>query len=146
MTVYCLGFIFSPDLSQVVLLKKDRGTLVNCLNGIGGKCGNSEYPSEAMVRECFEETNIKTCFEDWSYVGEIKSNPKDEWLINIYAKRSLYRPWDGKVNSLEEKIIVVNTKDVLFDERIYAPHTKALIVYSMEKLISSQRLISIQDF
>jgi len=68
---YCLGFIFSKDLSKILLIKKLRSPkglndkMLNKLNGIGGHCEIGENPYNAMVRECKEETGLD--ITDFSY-------------------------------------------------------------------------------
>ena len=66
MQKYCLGFIFSEDFSDILLVKKihtpkNAKFLLNKLNGIGGHVENDESSLEAMGRECYEETGIRNC-------------------------------------------------------------------------------------
>lgn len=63
--IYVLGFLFSQDLKEVALIRKNRPDWqAGALNGIGGKVELDDAdPMEAMVREFKEETGFH--FEDW---------------------------------------------------------------------------------
>lgn len=69
---YCLGFVFSPDFRQVLLIEKRRPKWQEgLLNGIGGKLEGSETAVEAMVRECREETCLEVPEGAWEPAGTI---------------------------------------------------------------------------
>jgi 8-oxo-dGTP diphosphatase len=66
MTEYVAGYMFSPDLSRVALIKKNKPAWqAGLLNGIGGKVEPGETAHEAMVREFGEETGCETTMETW---------------------------------------------------------------------------------
>jgi 8-oxo-dGTP diphosphatase len=72
MTVYCVGFMFSPERDRVVLLQKAKPAwMAGKLNGVGGKVEQGETPYEAMVREFREETGVQ--HDDWRYAGRLES-------------------------------------------------------------------------
>jgi 8-oxo-dGTP diphosphatase len=59
MTRYVLGFLFSEDMNQVVLILKNRPKWqAGLLNGVGGKVEENESLEQAMQREFKEETNV----------------------------------------------------------------------------------------
>jgi 8-oxo-dGTP diphosphatase len=59
MQLYVCGFLFSPDRSQVLLIRKNRPAWqAGHLNGIGGKVEPGESPHDAMVREFREEASL----------------------------------------------------------------------------------------
>ena len=61
---YAVGFMFSPDLSKVVLIRKRRPEWqAGRLNGPGGKLRDGEAPLAGMQREFHEETGVK--WEHW---------------------------------------------------------------------------------
>lgn len=58
MIKYVLGFAFSQDLKQVVLIQKQKPEFqFGKFNGVGGKIEIGETSLEAMQREFLEETN-----------------------------------------------------------------------------------------
>lgn len=66
MKKYTVGFIFTPDYSQVLLVHKNRPEWQNgLLNGVGGKIEEGESSVDCMVREVREETKLETKAEDW---------------------------------------------------------------------------------
>lgn len=84
---FVLILLFTKDLKQLLLVKRNKSPYKNCWNGIGGKIEGDETPIEAAIRECYEETHIPI-------------NPK-LLLTNVY-------PEDNPLNS--------NTKlNVLYD-------------------------------
>lgn len=59
MTHYCLGFLFTADRHSIVLIKKQKPTWqAGKWNGIGGHIEAGESASDAMRRECWEETGV----------------------------------------------------------------------------------------
>lgn len=65
MTYFCLGFLFSRSLDQVLLIRKNRPAWqAGKLNGIGGKIEPNETPIEAMRREFWEEAGLS--ITDWT--------------------------------------------------------------------------------
>jgi len=70
---YVTGFIFSEDLTHVVLLEKLSPSWQKGLfNGVGGKIENDELPAQAMVRECEEETGVFIRENDWVHYVHLK--------------------------------------------------------------------------
>jgi 8-oxo-dGTP diphosphatase len=45
--------------SEILLLNREYPSWMGCWNGIGGKLDRCESPRDSMVRELYEETNIK---------------------------------------------------------------------------------------
>ena len=57
--LYVVGFLFSKDKKQVLLIRKNRPVWQKGrLNGIGGHVENNEAVDRAMIRETKEETGI----------------------------------------------------------------------------------------
>jgi 8-oxo-dGTP diphosphatase len=70
MKKYVVGFLFSPNLAEVVLVLKNRPDWqAGLLNGIGGKIEDGESPHNAMSREFVEETGVYISPSDWVYMG-----------------------------------------------------------------------------
>ena len=64
---YVAGFLFSQDLTHVVLLEKQSPAWQKGLfNGVGGKIEEGESPVQAMVRECEEETGVYISENNWT--------------------------------------------------------------------------------
>lgn len=81
--VFVVGFMFSPDRSQLLLIEKQRPSWqAGRLNGIGGKMEAGETPSDALVREFFEETGVSTRPEVWVHFAELH---KEFELVHFFA-------------------------------------------------------------
>lgn len=69
--VYVVGFLFSEDLSEVLLIEKQRPAFqFGKLNGIGGGVDEGEDIYDAQVRELEEESGVKTKKEDWIHFAD----------------------------------------------------------------------------
>jgi 8-oxo-dGTP diphosphatase len=67
MQAYVCGFLFSPDRSRVLLIRKRRPAWQKGqLNGVGGKIEPGESPARAMRREFSEEAGVD--IEAWREV------------------------------------------------------------------------------
>ena len=79
---YCLGFVFSLERDQVLLLKKARPDWqAGLFNGVGGKVEKGEYSQDAMVREFEEETGVSTDLDDWEFYVSMQN---DDWKVDCY--------------------------------------------------------------
>ncbi len=67
MQTYACGFLFSPDRTHVLLIRKRRPAWqAGKLNGIGGKIETGETPLDAMRREFREEAGVDVI--DWQEI------------------------------------------------------------------------------
>ncbi len=83
MTNYVLSFVFNPDLTRVLLIKKNRPkALAGKWNGIGGKIELDENYFTAAYRELNEEAGITA---ELKYLGKIDLNPE---LIHCFYGKS----------------------------------------------------------
>jgi len=72
MTQFVLGFLFTPDTKQVVLVrKKHPEKLAGKLNGIGGRLGPGESARIGVSREFFEATAVSIAPQDWRPVARL---------------------------------------------------------------------------
>ena len=96
---YVLAFIFSADLSKVLLIRKSRPDWQKGrYNGLGGKIEVGENIMDAGRREITEESGLKV--RDLIQVGNM--NLEGEWLVEILAgiadaKAELSSGDEGKV-------------------------------------------------
>ena len=78
--MYVLGFMFSPDENEVVLIRKNRPTWqAGRLNGVGGKVNSGEGYYEAMVREFEEETGVTE--REWTHYADMDGI---DWNCRIF--------------------------------------------------------------
>lgn len=100
---YVLGFAFNPQLTEVVLIEKNKPDWQKgFLNGVGGKVEEGETDFEAMVREFEEETGIRT--EEWKYfcrmVGDWRLDM--DWDVHCYA---CVLPDIGSIKTTTDEIV-----------------------------------------
>ena len=128
---YVLGFMFSYDLKQVVMIEKQKGPseLIGKWNGIGGKIEESDrWYIDAMVREFEEETSVITEDEAWKYYGK---HLHDNFEIYAYAAKGNMK----RIKSNEEETVTVFDVDyVLANEDILCPNVVSWITKAIERL------------
>ena len=117
MKKYCVGFAFTPDLTQVALIRKNRPEWqAGSLNGIGGKLEIGELGIDAQVREFAEETGVETKAGDWDHIGVMQSTQdsahadKAEWLVYCYRYFGLVSPLKS---TTDEIVGMYNVNDIL---------------------------------
>ncbi len=96
---YTVGFLFSTDLSRVLLIHKltpewQKGRV----NGIGGKYEGEETAHECIVREMREEAAVETTNDHWQHVGRLHG---EDWSVDILAAR--HEGSEDDAQSLEEQ-------------------------------------------
>ena len=70
MTKYTLGFMFSENKDDVLLIRKAKPDWqAGKLNGLGGHLEPGESWVEGMIREFREEAHLDTTAEDWKSFG-----------------------------------------------------------------------------
>jgi 8-oxo-dGTP diphosphatase len=85
MIKYVVGFIFSFDGKDVLLIRKLHPEWqAGRLNGIGGSIKDNETSTDAMIRECKEETglDLKTGWQEFLLCSDIEKN------IQLYCFRN----------------------------------------------------------
>lgn len=85
---YVCGFLFSPDMTEVVLVEKNRPSWqAGKLNGIGGSIEEGEQSLDAMIREFKEETGL--FISHWEEFAILEN---DEWIVDVYsASAAIYK-------------------------------------------------------
>lgn len=106
---YCVGFLFDPTLSKVVLLRKTKPAWqAGLINGVGGKVGDTildETPLAAIHREFKEEAGMDGL--DWKPYLTLKT-PHSE----IYFFRAVGNVHKASTQ-LEEEVSVYDVHDVM---------------------------------
>lgn len=72
---YSMGFAFTSDKRNVLLIRKNRPAWQNgLLNGIGGHMEPGETPEECQIREFCEETGVLTSPGDWRHFATMQGS------------------------------------------------------------------------
>jgi len=72
---FTVGFIFTPDLTKVLLVHKTKPAWqAGMLNGIGGKQEEHESMLTCILRETREESGLQTA--NWQHVGTLSHKEK----------------------------------------------------------------------
>lgn len=112
---FCLGFIFSRDLSSVYLVRKLRPEYQKGkLNGIGGKVEHGESPAEAMHRESVEECGYVGIWRHYGSMGNLEENAghQEQWLADLFY--SVMRVGDTEPQTMEDQpVIAVKINDII---------------------------------
>lgn len=80
---WCLGFVFDPGFTSVVLIQKNNKLHVGKWNGLGGELEKGETPLKAMEREYAEEAN-GYAIKDWVLAGFL-DDPNGAWKVHVFA-------------------------------------------------------------
>lgn len=105
---YVLGFLFSLDLSRVVLIRKEKpARQKGHWNGVGGKLEKNETAVSAMCREFWEETGYVTTDNVWTGFGKLRS---EGWSIFLFAGAG---DVDKVTTTTDEQVAVFHTCDVI---------------------------------
>lgn len=106
---YVVGFLFTPDQQQVVLVKKNKPTWQSGRhNGVGGKLEPGETWENCMVREFLEETGVTIPVEGWEHTVT---------LFNEDFECRFFRAFSGEAQNVQtmesEEIALHHMQDVL---------------------------------
>jgi len=104
---YVAGFLFSPNLEEVALIRKNKPEWQKGkLNGIGGKIEEGEDSIQAMCREFSEETTRHEC-PQWVKFAAIGDD--DTFTVTFFA--ALGEPsYCGSAES--EKVEVIKVRSI----------------------------------
>ena len=111
MKSYVCGFTFSKDKRNVLLIKKNRPDWQKGLfNGLGGHIEKNETPSQAMVREFYEEAGYKTYSDSWIQFIKI-SDPSifHEWEVYFFFT---FQEIECCRTMTDEEIKIIPVKDL----------------------------------
>lgn len=105
--IYVVGFLFSPDYKNVVLIRKNRPDWQRGkLNGVGGHVEDGESPNTSIIREFKEETGLY--LEEWRSFFTIEN---ESALVHFYWNVS--ENYD-KVQTLTDETIMIHSVDEIF--------------------------------
>lgn len=119
-TDYVVGFAFSKDREQVLLVWKRRPSWqAGKLNGVGGHIEPGELPLEAMRREFFEETGIMTSLRDWKHFAVVQTD-----LSRVFMFAATLPDLAAAKSTTDESIFAV---DVSLDGWTVLPNLRWLV-------------------
>jgi 8-oxo-dGTP diphosphatase len=119
--LHSLGFLFSPDLSRVALIRKaSPAWQAGKLNGIGGKSEPGETSLDTMSREFFEEAGLNIPQGSWSLFGRLGS---PDFEVHCYRAVG---PVDECRTMTAEPVMVFSVNDPEIDRQAL-PGVGALI-------------------
>jgi 8-oxo-dGTP diphosphatase len=106
MTDYVLGFLFSPDLSEISLIRKKRPEWqAGKLNGLGGKIHKDEKSDAAMQREFKEEAGLQVT--TWKQFARLQGEGWDVACFAAVADQALVE----LIHSMTDEGVEVHSVD-----------------------------------
>jgi len=123
---YVLGFYFSTDYKQIVLIKRLKNDWqFGCFNGLGGSINEGESSYDAMVREFKEEANVDTI---WNYFAKMKGG---NWEVDCYV--GVGDLSNIKTGVIEEgEVMIINVEDIYNDSIPVLPNLKWLVPLALD--------------
>ena len=138
---YVVGFAFSKDRNDIVLIKKNKPEWqAGMVNGIGGKIEDTDdRPVDAMRREFKEETGVDTLANKWKHYATLKVGDAVEVYCFVYFDNEIYN-----CRTIEkEEVFIIATDTALGEFRYkFVPNTKVLVELALENKFNHS-LISI---
>lgn len=105
---YVLGFLFSPSMYRVALIRKARPqSQAGLLNGMGGAINDGETPESAMRREFLEEAGLDVSESDWHRFGTMTG--RAGYDIALFVARGTFEA----VKSQTDEEVVIRDYDVV---------------------------------
>lgn len=136
MTKYVAGFLFSPDLENVVLIEKQKPDWQKGkYNAIGGKIEKGETPEQAMIREFEEETSLSVT--GWKPLVDIEGEG--------YAVRFFYatsEKWEHHLTTTDEEVFHIPVMDLHLVRHHLIENLNWLIPMAVDKATNFSGLIT----
>jgi 8-oxo-dGTP pyrophosphatase MutT (NUDIX family) len=86
---YVVGFMFTDDTLQVLLIRKTHPRWqAGFLNGIGGHVETGEFPPEALRREFYEETGEKSEAE-WTHTCTYEGSDYVVYFMRAFDSKTI---------------------------------------------------------
>ncbi len=107
---YVAGFLFSPDMTKVVLIKKNKPKwMKGFLNAVGGKQKPYEFSDNAQRREFLEEAGVDIPEKDWELFCVLNGTSPDFQVCFYRTVSEKYK----EVKTMEsEEIGIYNVSEV----------------------------------
>jgi len=131
---YSIGFMFTKDMKQVLLIKKGHGPkcVVGRWNGIGGHIEPGETPIQCQVREFHEETGVQTVEDQWAKFTELRG---EDFVVHCFWGCNNSAVLNARTMT-DEPVEIVNTK-ATGNQHIHnmplAPNLRWFIPFLMDK-------------
>jgi len=124
---YVCGFLFNPDTTSVVLIRKNRPAWqAGKLNGVGGKIEEGETPSEAMCREFVEETGLFIQESAWRHY--VSCNGLD-YVVHFFVG---FGSVEDAQTVTDEAVEIVSYPDILSS---WSPDKKDGLIHNLSWLL-----------
>lgn len=137
-THYVLGFAFTEDLSDVLLIEKARPAWqAGKLNGIGGHVEKQEAPCDAMQREFCEETGLSTLKSDWSWFATMQGS---DWVVACYFG-TFPRRFLGDARKTTDEQPHMILLDSVSDDTLILPNVKWLLPMARQHALNPEESI-----
>lgn len=136
---YCLGFVFNRDPTSVLMIKKKRSLYTGRWNGVGGEIEHGETPTQAMRRECNEESGLD--IQAWFHVAELKSFD-GSWRVEVLSSVTDHL---HKVETKTDEGIGIFLVEGLCDRDDFAPHVLALAHHARDFINDKSPFLYLQE-
>jgi 8-oxo-dGTP diphosphatase len=114
--IYVVGFLFSHDRRWVTLIKKTRPEWqAGKYNGVGGKVEVDEAINDAMVREFYEETGVKTKYREWEEFALLRGDHGAVYVFKAFSTEHL----SAVKTKTDEEIMNILVKHLLDPDEPY---------------------------
>lgn len=127
MRFYVLGFLFTEDRKNVVLIRKTKPEWqAGRYNGVGGKVEEGETFKEAMIREFREETGCD--FNDWESFAVMRNS---QFIVDCF--KGFAKGGETFQSMTEEIVKVIPVNDILTDQYQIISNLKWLVSMALDK-------------
>jgi len=139
---YVAGFMFSPDMENVVLIEKNKPEWQKGkYNAIGGKVEPGEQPINAMVREFQEETTCSTQESDWKPLCKIGTH---EYAVHFFYCTS--EKWSDCISAEEEEVFTLPVLDLHVVRHYLIENLLWLIPLAIDKNAAFSGIINVDPY
>jgi 8-oxo-dGTP diphosphatase len=136
--IYVVGFAFNSELTDVVLIKKNRPAWqAGKLNGVGGKAHLGEMAMFAMSREFKEETGVYVAPVKWECFATLESCvPSPDQTRPLHNIINFFRTELSDlriVETMTDESVQTCTISCLFENHETIPDLRWLIPMALRK-------------